>query len=56
MIILMIILAFYLHCRFPVFVLVLNFLKQMKIKVVLKKENSMAIKVEYGMVICIRLG
>ena len=46
MIILIIILAFYLHCRFPVFALVLNFLKQMKIQVLhMEKVNE---TVEYN--------
>ena len=52
----MIILAFYLHYRFLVYVLVLKFLKQKKIQVSQKMENSMALKVGYGMVIYIRLG
>ena len=56
LIILMIILVFYLHYRFLVYVLVLKFLKQKKIQVSQKMENSMAIKVGYGMVIYIRLG
>ena len=56
LIILMIILAFYLHYRFLVYVLVLKFLKQKKIQVSQKMENSMALKVGYGMVIYIRLG